>query len=344
MTSFEDAPRNPEYSLNTTTGNRSPRQPAGSTRVILPEYPFGAGGKPNSGENYREALARIVVTDPQFARASVNYIWKQFFTRGIVEPANLFDPGRMDPNNPPPAPWTIQPTNPDLLNALAADFQKSGFSFRDLMRKICNSEAYQLSSSYSGNWQPQYETYFARHLVRRLWAEEVVDGIAQVSNSPMRYPYNVSTLTMPGAPATAATVNWAMQLPQTRTLPGGAMAQFLDSFLRGNRVDADRKSEGSIPQVLNLLNDSFVMDRTRSALNGSVPTLTRQLLNNYTANDNAGLVRELFLTVLNRPPTPDESITANGLLGGAVTPLIRQQRLEDLVWSLYNKVDFVFNY
>jgi len=341
--SFEDAPRNADYSLNTTTGNRTPRSPVGSTRVITPEYPFGDGGKPRAGENYREALARIVVADPQFARASVNYIWKQFFTRGIVEPANLFDPGRMDPNNPPPAPWTIQPTNPDLLNALAADFQKSGFSFRDLMRKICNSEAYQLSSAYSGNWQPQYETYFARHLVRRLWAEEVVDGIVQISNSPLRYTYNVSTLPVPGG-STTTTVNWAMQLPQTRTLPGGAMAQFLDSFLRGNRVDAERKAEGAIPQVLNLLNDNFVMDRTRSAVNAGVPTLTRQLLDKYATSDNAGLVRELFVTVLNRPPTSEEAMISTGLLGGAVSPQLRQQRLEDLVWSLYNKVDFVFNY
>lgn len=341
--SFEDAPRNAEYSLNTTTGNRTPRQPVGSARTLMPEYPFGDGGKPKSGENYRDALARIVAADPQFARATVNYLWKQFFVRGIVEPANLFDPGRMDPKNPPPAPWTIQPTNPELLNALAADFQKSGFSFRDLMRKICNSEAYQLSSAYSGNWQPRYETYFARHFARRLWAEEVVDGIAQVSNSPLRYAYNVASVTVPGTPNTAQ-VNWAMQLPQTRTLPGGAMAQFLDSFLRGNRVDAERKAEGAIPQVLNLLNDSFVMDRTRAALNGGVPTLTRQLLDRYSSSDNAGLVQELFLTVLNRPPTADESITANGLLGGAVSPQLRQQRLEDLVWSLYNKVDFVFNY
>lgn len=341
--SYEDAPRNADYPLNTTTGNRTPRQPIGSLRNIAPEYPFGEGGKPRAGENYREALARIVVADPQFARATVNFLWKQFFVRAIVEPANLFDPGRMDPSNPPPAPWSIQPTNPELLNALAADFQKSGFSFRDLMRKICNSEAYQLSSAYSGNWQPQYETYFARHFVRRLWAEEIVDGIVQVSNSPIRHTYNVSSMPVPGG-STTTQVDWAMQLPQTRTLPGGTMAQFMDSFLRGNRVDAERKAEGSIPQVLNLLNDNFVMTRTRAATNGGVPTLARQLLDRYTASDNAGLVRALFLTVLNRPPTADEAVIANGSLGSAVSTQIRQQRLEDLVWSLFNKVDFVFNY
>ena len=75
------------------------------------------------------------------------------------------------------------------------------------MRKICNSEAYQLSSAYSGKWQPQYENYFARHFVRRLWAEEVVDGIVQVSNFPMRYTYNITTPLVPGAPAPAP--SWA---------------------------------------------------------------------------------------------------------------------------------------
>ena len=38
--------------------------------------------KPNSGEDYRVALARMVTTDLQFSRAIVNYIWAQFFARG----------------------------------------------------------------------------------------------------------------------------------------------------------------------------------------------------------------------------------------------------------------------
>jgi hypothetical protein len=334
-----------DYPLNGAGGNRTARTPIGSTRNIAPDYPFFAeGAKPASGENYRAALARIIVSDPQFARATVNYIWAQFFGRGIVEPANLFDPGRMDPNNPPPAPWTIQPTNPALLEALAKDFQTNGFNLKDLMRKMATSNAYQLSSAYNGEWRPNYETYFARHLVRRLWAEEVTDSMIQISNLPFSFSYAVSTLRDPAKPD--ALVPYAMQLTQTRNLPANNvnMRQFLDAFLRGNRVDAPRKGEGSIPQALNLMNDSFVMDRTRARTVNNQPTLAQQLLAKYSTSENAALVNELFVTILNRPPTSDESITANGTLNTATNNAMRQQRLEDLIWALFNKVDFIYNY
>ena len=64
----------------------------------------------------------MLTTHPQFARATVNLIWKQFFGLGIVEPVDGFDMARQDPNNPPPAPWTIQPRNPELLNCAGARF------------------------------------------------------------------------------------------------------------------------------------------------------------------------------------------------------------------------------
>ena len=335
-------PRLGDYALNTTTGNRSPRQPVGSAGIITPEYPFGEGGKPRAGEDYRVALARIVTADKQFARATVNYIWKEFFGRGIVEPANQFDLNRLDPANPPPAPWTIQPTHPELLEALAEDFQKSGFDLKGLMRKIAASDTYQFSAAYGDKWKPEYETLFARHFVRRLWGEEVADAIAQTSSVPGAYAYNVRSAPLPPLPGTnSLNVNtpWAMKLPQTARLPGGAMSQFLDSFLRGNRIDAERKGEGAIPQVLNLMNDAFVMDRTRVAVRNNVPTLGRRLMDKYTDSQNAPMVEEMFLTVLNRPPTADESFTAVARLNGN-----RLQKIEDLLWSLYNKVDFVFNY
>ena len=145
-----------------------------------PAYPF-TGETPKPGENYRVALARIVTSDIQFARATVNYIWKEFFGRGIVDPVNQFDPARLDPDNPPPDPWTLQPSNARLLNALAQEFVDSGFDLKALMRKIANSEAYQLSSRYNGEWKPSYEPLFARKLVRRLWAEEIHDAVAQSS-------------------------------------------------------------------------------------------------------------------------------------------------------------------
>lgn len=344
-----DRPAIADYALNTTTGNRPARQPIGTLRNVAPNYPFGEGGKPRSGESYRAALGRLITADIQFARATVNFFWKQFFGRGIVDPPNQFDLDRLDPANPPPAPWTIQPSHPALLEALAKDFQQNGFDLKWLMRTIANSDAYQLSARYDGDWKYEYERLFARKLVRRLWGEEVVDAIAQVSNMPVSYTVNGGM----------APVQWAMQLPQTRPLgnatvpvefrlPGMATtyanASFLDSFLRGNRVEEERRQDGSVAQVLNLLNDRYVHDRTRAAGVGNTASLARRVLNKYSnsVNDNL-LVNELFLTVLSRPVSEDELRIAQGLLNGT-SGTTRQQRVEDLVWSLYNKVDFIYNY
>ena len=47
------------------------------------------------------------------------------------------------------------------------------------MRAIATSDAYQLSSRYEGEWNPSWQNLYARKLVRRLWAEEIHDAIAQ---------------------------------------------------------------------------------------------------------------------------------------------------------------------
>jgi len=115
-----------DYPLVSTTGNRPPRTPVGNDKIVSPMYIFN-GHTPAKDENYRAALAREVTGDFQFARATVNYLWKEFFGRGFVEPVNQFDPARLDPDNPPTdaspdhpdQPWPLQPSNARLLNALA---------------------------------------------------------------------------------------------------------------------------------------------------------------------------------------------------------------------------------
>jgi hypothetical protein len=329
-------PRLADYPLNTTTGNRPPRQPIGSITSVAPEYPFGERPKPEASEPYRAALARFLTADFQFARATVNYFWKEFFGIGLVEPVNQFDPARLDPDNPPAAPWTLQPSHPRLLNALAQDFIDSGYDLKALMRAIVNSEAYQLSATYHGEWKAEWEPLYARKYVRRLWAEEIADAISQTSNVP--FTYQIGTRDAP------VTVSWAMQLPETRTLPGGAMGSFLNSFFRGNRVDDFRRSDGSIAQALNLMNDNFVHQRTRASGSGEQASLARQLLTRYPTSENELLVVEMFATVLIRVPNPEERAAVVAVLNAATTNATRQARVEDLLWTLYNKVDFLFNY
>jgi len=314
------------YRLNTKTGNRPPRQPIGSVKSIPPAYIF-TGETPKAGENYRVAFARMITADPQFARATVNYMWAYFFGVGLVDPPDTFDPLRLDPDNPPPAPWTLQPSNPRLLNALAQSFIDHKYDLQWLMREIVNSKAYQLSSRYDGAWNDSWYSLYARKMVRRLWGEEVHDAIAISSNNLPAYQLT-----------TYGNVNYAMQFPEPLALPDGASGKvtgFLDAFLRGNRDDQPRSGEGSILQALGLMNNTFVMTRT------SPTSPATGLLVTSLKLPNTELVNTLFLAVLSRYPTQQELNTALANLANTST---RNNEAQDLLWSLYNKVDFVFNY
>lgn len=325
-----------DYTLNTTTGNRPARvAPTGCKSgqpcyYVPPQYIFN-GDSPKTGENYRVSLAREVTADPQFARATVNYIWAQFFGRGMVDPVDTFDPMRLDPDNPPPAPWTLQPSNARLLNALSQHFIASGYDLQALMREITNSDTYQLSSRYDDTWNAAWEPYFARKFVRRLWSEEVHDAVVQSSGT---YPiYTYTGFTDQGYPKPS----YAMKFPDTVGGPDGNTNGFLDSFLRGNRDDQPRKQDGSILQALNLMNNTIIENRVKGT--GSTPS---QLIVQNLQKSNTDLINTLFLNILSRMPTNDEMTTA--LAAMPVSGANRLPAIQDLVWSLYNKVDFVFNY
>ncbi len=317
-----------DYPLNTQTGNRPPRGELDSTQTVAPMYIFDEEG-PNPGEPYRAALARKITSDKQFARAIVNYLWEYFFGIGIVSPSNQFDPARLDPDNPPSDcpleknPCELQPSHPQLLNELAQEFIDGGYNLKSLMREIANSRAYELSARYEGAWDPSNERLFARKLVRRLWSEEVHDAIVQSYGVPVTYRNR-----------NWGPVNWAMQLPEPFNTPGGSVTTFLDAFLRGNRDDDPRRGDPSISQALALMNDNFVMSRIGGA-NAPPNSLLRRLL--PLPDDQ--LVTGLYLAILSRFPTQSElSVSLANLQNN------RNGEAAALVWTLYNRVDFLYNY
>jgi hypothetical protein len=342
--SLEDNTKNftTDYALDTTSGNRPPRvAPTGCKSgqpcwYVPPQYIFN-GNTPPSGQTYRASLATDVTGDFQFARAAVNYLWAYFFGMGIVDPPDTFDLARLDPNNPPPAPWTLQPTNAALLDALATHFIQNGYNVKATMREIVNSQTHQLSSRYNGAWQDSYEPYFARKQVRRLWAEELYDAVAQ--SSGYQPAYTVTGFTDQGF----AKPTYAMQLPDT-TSPvsvianSGDLNNMLNYFLRGDRDANPRKQDGSILQTLSLMNNPIVEMRTTVAAYGGNP-ISPLIAQNINAT-NANLINTLYMTILSRMPTTAEVTTATTALGTGT----RNQAIQNLMWAIYNKVDFVFNY
>jgi hypothetical protein len=337
-----------DYTLNTLTGNRPARVApngckAGQPCYTVPPQYILNGTSPKPGEDYRAALARSITGDVQFARATVNYLWAYFFGRGIVDPPNTFDPARLDPDNPPPDPWTLQPSNARLLNALAQHLIDSNFNLKALMREIVNSDTYQLSSRYPGQWSAAWEPYFARKYVRRLWGEEIIDGVVQSTGSYPCATITSGACSVPGYTVTGWTElnmgrpSFAMRFPDVIGTEGTTNA-FLDSFMRGNRDDQPRRSDGSILQALNLMNASLI--ESKFALTGATAS---PLMVASVALNNTDAVNKLFLTILSRYPSAAEMSTAVGSLPTA-TGTARNNAIQDLAWSLYNKVDFVFNY
>ena len=120
---------------------RSISQPRSSRRLADPDTgrplaPAASGGPelPEGGDPRERLFAWLTRPDnPYFARSFVNRVWAVYFGAGLVDPVDGFSVA-----NPP--------SNPRLLDALAADFVAHGYDIRRLERTILNSRAYQRSS------------------------------------------------------------------------------------------------------------------------------------------------------------------------------------------------------
>ena len=284
------------------------------------------GQTQDAGENPRAAYARLLTADPQFARATVNMIWAELMGVGIVDPPFDFDLDRQDPKNPPPAPWTIQPSHPELLDALAKDFVANNYSLRHLMRVIAKSSAYQLSSRFAGEWRPQYATYFARRFVRRLPAEQLYDAIAQ--STDIFVDFTIS--------GTNEKVKYMLQTHDPSDLGGKDLEDLrslVATFGQSNRDQGEKSLAGTMVQTSTLLNSTFIKEHVR-ADKGRLAFLMKA----DPPPSNETVVTELFLATLGRLPADREKSLAVAQL-----QQYRESGAEDLLWSLLNKTEFLFN-
>ena len=127
---------------------------------------------PTSGR--RRALAEFIASEdnPLTARVMVNRIWYQHFGHGIVSTPNNF--GKMG----------SQPSNPQLLDWLATEFVRQGWSVKQMQRLIMNSETYKMASAYydAGSLaKDPTDEFFWRFPVKRLEAEIIRDAVLSAS-------------------------------------------------------------------------------------------------------------------------------------------------------------------
>jgi hypothetical protein len=295
---------------------------------------------PQAGREPREELARMLTEHPQFARATANMFWAKLMGVGFVEPWDEFDLARQDPANLPKG-WDVQPSHPELLDELATWFRKNDYSLHRLFSLICNSNAYQLSARFPGEWKDSYTRYYARKYVRMLSAEELHDAIASATERPGNFggrrrrpaaaTQTAQAVVNNDEPPPQPAVSRAMQV--TVPSPSGELKSFLQAFGQANRGTPARPPQPSPLQPIMLIRSSVVNDRVLAANDSRV----QRLLDAYP--DNGKVVDELFLGTLAREPLPEERSYGVSLLDKN-----RKDGAQNVQWALLNLVEFLYNF
>ncbi|MHC5540266.1 DUF1549 domain-containing protein [Singulisphaera rosea] len=273
----------------------------------------------------RLAMAASYVTgqdNPWFAKAFVNRIWYSLMGEGFYSPVDDLGPERTA-------------KAPEVLEALASDFQKGGYDVRWLFRTILNSRAYQreVRSTYTSTGR----TSFACVAPSRLRSDQILDSLTQALNLPLGGPANNAKGQGPAAKKKDNNQALAKELMEAAGKTKGAKRNNgpRNSFTTLFGVDPSTPNEdvlGTIPQSLFLMNSPQVNNAIRADKN----KVLGQIL---TSNpDNRAALGALYIRVLSREPTAREILTCGRYIE---TVGDRREAFEDILWSLVNSTEFI---
>jgi hypothetical protein len=290
---------------NVTRGDQNPL----TKQSPKPKFLDGDYAEFSSEQDPRHALVDWMAKpeNPYFARTLVNRLWGHFFGRGIVHEVD-----DLRETNPP--------SNPELLRFLADDFLAHKFDIRHAIRQMVTSQVYQLSSQPTPDNQHDRQNY-ARFYARRMIAEVFLDSVNQAIG--VRDRFN-------GVGASAR----AVDLPHENF-----GSYFLDAFDRPKRVTAcecERSPGATLAQVL-LLSNSEEIENKLSSNEGKIGKFFAE----KERRPLKDLVEELYLSSLSRLPSSDELTASTKYLDGETD---KRQAIEDLLWTLLNSKEFMFNH
>ncbi|MDR3634459.1 MAG: DUF1553 domain-containing protein [Isosphaeraceae bacterium] len=256
----------------------------------------------------RRALARWLTgpKNPWLARNVVNRYWGYLMGKGLVNPID-------DLRETNPA------SNPELLDALSGEFVKAGFDLKALLRLLCNSRTYQLTSLPTPDNRLD-DTYFTHYRIKRLTAEQLLDAINEATGTFEKFQ---------GQPLGVR----AIRLPDTNY-----PSYFLDTFgrpLRAIACECERTADPTLGQALHLMNGDLVNRK----VSDPAGRLARWLKDPKLTDES--LIQDLYGVTFNRTATAEEVAAARTLIAEAPSRTLGAQ---DLFWGLLNSKEFLFNH
>jgi len=209
------------------------------------------------------------------------------------------------------------PVNAELLDELGQQFTAYKYDFKKLVRDICTSRTYQLSTATNETNATDTKN-FSHASLRRVRAEILLDLISQVTDTKNKFG---------GLPLGARAVQIAN---------GNTSTYFLTTFGRAKRATVcacEVKVEPNLSQALHMLNGDTLQGKIGQG------NLVGKRLAEKVAPEQ--IVEELYIRCLTRRPTDKEKNDLNAIFAEIDD---KKLVLEDLFWALLNAREFVFNH
>jgi len=241
----------------------------------------------------RLALARWLVqpNHPLTARVMVNRIWMNHFGKGLVaSPSNFGRNG-------------VPPSHPELLDWLATEFVRSGWSMKAMHRLIMTSAAYRQTSHVDSavHQADPDSVLLSRMPMRRMEAEVLYDSVLKVTGSfdPTLFgpPVEVDIKPEGEVVAKGTKLGWrrSVYVLQRRRSPMTMLDVFDLPPMSPNCIE---RRQSTVPtQALQMMNSDVVQERSRY--------FAGRLIDEF-GNDRERQIQALYLRVLSRAPTAQE--------------------------------------
>ncbi len=245
------------------------------------------------------ADAMLAEKNPFLYRVMVNRVWAQLFGRGLVATVDNF--GKMGQ----------PPTHPELLDYLALTLRAGGGSIKQLIRSLCLTRTYQMSSSpddpVAETRDPENELLHRMRL-RRLEGEAIRDNLLAVAGqlNRMQFGPSVPTYFTPfmGDRMWVQNANGPMDGDRRRSVYLETRRNFLSAMMLTfdlplpDTTVGQRNSSNVPGQAMVLMNDPFVKQQAE--------VWAREIVG-QTGFSTRDRIKGMFLRALARPPTAAES-------------------------------------